>query len=186
MNKTRPAGVILAGGRSRRVGEVRKALLPLNGKPLLAHVIERLQPQLGQLMLNFEGESRDFDHFDLPLVPDLLPGFRGPLMGLYSALQQLCDNDQVGALVLCPCDAPFIPCDLVTKLQAAVQGDKHLVVVVSYQGVLQPTFSLWQSHHLPGIHSAVVEHGQGGIRKLLLALPHTVVEWPEAEPSPFF
>ncbi len=186
METQKPAGVILAGGQSRRMGVDRKALLELKGRPLLEHVIERLSPQLDPLMLSCESQTDEFDSFGLPVVPDLLPRHRGPLTGLYSALQVLADKGQDNGLVLCPCDAPFIPDDLVQVLIGADRGDSPPVVVVSYQGVLQPTFSLWHNHHLPFIREAVVKRGRGGLKHMLSLLPHTVVEWASTEPSPFF
>jgi molybdopterin-guanine dinucleotide biosynthesis protein A len=184
MNK--PAGVILAGGRSRRMGVTRKALLELNGKPLLRHVIDRLADHLDPLLLSCESETSDFDSYGLRIVPDLLPDYRGPLTGLYSAMQYLDDEGQNNGLVLCPCDAPFVPGNLVQVLLEADQSDHNPVIAISYQGVLQPTFSLWQNHHLPVIRQAVVEEGRGGIKHLLTSLPHKIVEWTNVEPSPFF
>ena len=186
METQKPAGVILAGGQSRRMGVDRKALLELKGRPLLERVIERLSPQLDPLMLSCESQTDEFDSFGLPVVPDLLPRHRGPLTGLYSALQVLADKGRDNGLVLCPCDAPFIPDDLVQVLIDADRGDNQPVVVVSYQGVLQPTFSLWHNHHLPFIREAVVKRGRGGLKHMLSLLSHTVVEWPSTEPSPFF
>jgi molybdopterin-guanine dinucleotide biosynthesis protein A len=168
------------------MGGGRKAFLELQGRSLLAHVLGRLQPQLDSLLLSCEGETDEFDGFGLPLVPDLLPDHRGPLTGLYSALQYLADAGHHDSLVLCPCDAPFIPDNLVATLLDAGQGEDKPVVVISYQGVLQPTFSLWQGTHLPVIRDAVVNMGMGGLKHVLAYLPHTVVEWPLAEPSPFF
>jgi len=182
----KPAGVILAGGRSSRMGVGSKALLDLNGQTLLARVIERLQPYLDPLMLSCESETSEFDSFGLPVIPDLLPNHRGPLTGLCSALQYLADKGQNNGLVLCPCDAPFIPDGLVQKLLEANQGAEKPVVVISYQGVLQPTFSLWQNHHLPLIREAVTNKGLGGLKQVLALLPHNIVEWTTAEPSPFF
>jgi len=182
----KPAGVILAGGRSSRMGIPSKALVALRGQPLLSHVISRLQPQLGALLLSSGGMASELEGFGLPMVPDLLPSHRGPLMGLYSALQYLADKGEDGSLVLCPCDAPFVPADLVKKLLDSVQGDEQAVAVISYAGALQPTFSLWQTRHLPVIHRAVVDKGQGGLKQVLVSLPYTIVEWPPAEPPPFF
>lgn len=186
MATKKPAGVILAGGRSSRMGGSRKGLLELNGRPLLAHVIDRLQAHLDPLMLSCDSETSEFESFGLPLVPDLLPGFRGPLTGLYSALQCMADKGQQNSLVLCPCDAPFIPHNLVQTLLDADQENEKPVVVISYQGVQQPTFSMWHTHHLPAIREAAVKRGDGGLRYMLKSLPHTVVEWAPAEPSPFF
>ena len=181
-----PAGVILAGGRSSRMGGLSKALFPLNNEALLTHVIRQLQPQLGTLLLSTEGPDSELESFGLPLVPDLLPRYRGPLTGLCSALHYLAEKGESGGLVLCPCDAPFIPPDLVKRLVSAAQGSPKPVAVVSYEGFLQPTFSLWQSHHLPVIHDAVVKRGDGGLKYMLRSLPHVIVEWVSAEPPPFY
>lgn len=186
----KPAGVILAGGRSSRMGVTRKALIELNGRPLLKYVIDRLADHLDPLLLSCESETSDFDSYGLVIVPDLLPDYRGPLAGLYSALQYLDDEGHNDGLVLCPCDAPFIPDNLVQVLLDADQCEHNKVIAISYQGVLQPTFSLWQNHHLPAIREAVVEQGRGSLKHLLTSLPHKIVEWTPAmspvEPSPFF
>jgi molybdopterin-guanine dinucleotide biosynthesis protein A len=186
MNTKKPAGVILVGGRSSRMGVNHKALVELNGRSLLARVIDSLQPQSDSLLLSCESETDKFDSFGLPVVPDLLPHHRGPLTGLCSALQYLVETGQDNGLVLCPCDAPFIPENLVQTLVAAGQGQDKPVVVISYQGALQPTFSLWQIHHLSVIREALINQGMGGLKHVLTLLPHVVVEWEEVEPSPFF
>lgn len=182
----KPAGVILAGGRSSRMGVPRKALLELGGQPIIKHVIEKLAPHLDPLLLSCEGETSDFDRYGLTIVPDLLPDYRGPLTGLYSALQLLCDEGHDAGLVLCPCDAPFMPENLVEVLLNADQARQKKVIAISYEGALQPTFSLWQSHHLPAIREAVVEQGRGGLKHLLMSLPHELVEWPTGKPPPFY
>jgi molybdopterin-guanine dinucleotide biosynthesis protein A len=192
MRPERPAGVILAGGKSSRMGVARKALIEFGGQPLLSRVTDRLKAHLEPLMLSCESDSSDFDGFGLPVVPDLLPGYRGPLTGLCSALQYLDDIGHGNGLVLCPCDAPFVPHDLVQVMLEAGQGEKKpegekkSVVVISYQGVLQPTFSMWQSHHLPVIREALFNKNMGGLKRVLTSLPHIVVEWADAEPPPFF
>lgn len=186
MKTGKPAGVILAGGRSSRMGVNRKALLELNGRSLLSYVTDSLQDHLEPLMLSCESATNEFDDFGLPVVADLLPRFRGPLTGLCSALQYLDGIGHNNGLVLCPCDAPFIPDNLVQVMLDAERGQKSPVVVISYQGVLQPTFSMWQNHHFRTIHKAVVNHGMGGLKHVITSLPHTVVEWACAEPPPFF
>jgi molybdopterin-guanine dinucleotide biosynthesis protein A len=168
------------------MGVGRKALLELNGQSLLTLVADRFRDHVEPLMLSCESETTDFDDYHLPLVPDLVPGFRGPLTGLCSALQFLQDSGHDNGLVLCPCDAPFIPENLVQVLLDAGQGEGGPVVVISYQGVLQPTFSLWRNHHLPVIRDALLEKGAGGLKHMLRVLPHTIVEWEAMEPPPFF
>jgi len=168
------------------MGGGRKALLELAGRPLLAHVRARLEPQVDELLISGEGGAGDFDGHGLMCVPDLLPGHRGPLTGLYSALQYLADRDHGGGLVLCPCDAPFLPGDLVQALCEEGRDGTRPVVAVSWQGVLQPTFSMWHVQHLPLVKAAVVEWGIGGLKRVMLSLPHRILEWRVTEPPPFF
>lgn len=182
----KPAGVILAGGQSSRMGPERKPLSLVHGESLLSRVIKRLKPQVSEVLLSCEPGDDTLSGFNLALVEDILPRHRGPLTGLYSALQFLHDSGREHGLMLCPCDAPFIPGDLVGRLLAAIEGSDKPVAVVSYEGVLQPTFSLWQNHHLAAIKEAVMARGQGGLKHMLYALPHVVVEWPRVEPPPFY
>jgi molybdopterin-guanine dinucleotide biosynthesis protein A len=168
------------------MGGGRKPLLELGGRPLLAHVRERLQQQVGPLLISCEAMNGGLDGFGLECVPDLLPGYRGPLTGLYSALQCLADRGHEAGLALCPCDAPFLPLDLVQTLSDASREKTRPVVAVSWRGVLQPTFSFWQSRHLPVVKAAVVEQGIGGLKRVMLSMPHKVVDWPITEPPPFF
>lgn len=186
MTVEKPAAVILAGGQSSRMGGSHKALMELGGQSLLSHVISRLENQVDTLLLNCESDTHLFDGYGLPLVSDLLPGFRGPLTGLYSSLSYLAGKGFKNGLVLCPCDAPFVPENLVQILFEAGQSARDKVVVVSYQGELQPTFSLWQNHHLEVVREAVTNKGIGGLKYMLKSLPICLVDWPAVNPSPFF
>lgn len=182
----KPYGVILTGGRSSRMGAQRKPLAMLNEEPMLAHVIRRLQPQVQQVFLSCEPDDQALAGFDCPLIGDAVPRHRGPLAGLYSTLLYLKEHQLEDGLMLCPCDAPFIPTSLVEQLQASVRNTPDAVAVVFYDGALQPTFSLWQSQHLVAIEAAILGRGQGGLKHMLYALPHTVVQWPIAQPPPFY
>ena len=116
------AGVILAGGRALRMGGGDKALLPLAGRPILAHVVARLAPQVDVLALNANGDPARFAAFGLPVLPDPLPDHPGPLAGLLAGLDWAA---AVGAdtLVTTPVDTPFLPTDLVAALCAAAARD---------------------------------------------------------------
>lgn len=186
MHSGKPAGVILAGGQSSRMGGRPKALLELGGQTLLARVKARLRAHTDPLLLSCECNTNAYEAHGLPIVADLLPGYRGPLSGLYSTLCYLADSGHDNGLVLCPCDAPFVPEDLVQVLLDASQGRREAAVVISYQGELQPTFSLWHHDHLEMIRKAVIDEGAGGLKYILKALPHKVVEWAPSMPSPFF
>lgn len=184
MTESKPAGVILAGGRSSRMGGQQKALVGIAGRPLLAHVIERLRPQVDGLLLSCQPAALELEDFGLEQVPDLVPGYRGPLAGLYSAMRHLADAGRQRGLVLCPCDAPFVPHNLVQRLLEASAGDKP--VAPAWGGVLQPTFSFWPLHVMEAVHDMLVVQGLGGPRQALQRLPHRVIEWEQVTPPPFF
>lgn len=182
------AGVILAGGRSSRMGGANKALALLDGRPLLQHVIDRLAPQVAGLALSVEQESAALAGFGLPQLPDPLPGHRGPLGGLLSGLRRFAGlQDWV---LLAPCDAPFLPPDLAVRLQACAILAAAPAAVAVHAGEWQPTFSLWHHSVLPELERAVGREGQAGFKPFLRAQRAAECAWPDGgspgEPPPFF
>lgn len=129
-------GTILAGGQGRRMGGADKALLPLAGRPLIAHVIDRLEPQVERLALSANGDPARLARFGLPVLPDQATS-QGPLSGLLAALDWAAP---LGAthLVTAPTDAPFLPPDLTPRLLLA--GD---LALARSAGNDHPTFGLW-------------------------------------------
>ncbi|MCA0452219.1 MAG: NTP transferase domain-containing protein, partial [Proteobacteria bacterium] len=104
------AGVVLAGGLSRRMGGGDKALRPLAGKPMLAHVLDRAARQVGAMVLNVNGDPARFAEFGLPCVADSVSGFAGPLAGVLAGLDWAAANAPDAELVASfPSDAPFLP-----------------------------------------------------------------------------
>jgi len=177
------AGVILAGGRSRRMGGAPKALLPLGDRPLLQHVIDRVGPQVDELLLSVERLAEAFEAFGLPQVEDPEPD-GGPLGGLLSALQKMSPGHDW--LLLVPCDAPFVPPDLAVRLLACALGSARPGAVVCYESEIQPTFSIWGRSILPQLELAVLEEGMAGIKQFLGVVELAELDWPGSEPSPFF
>ncbi len=178
------AGVILAGGRSRRMGGGVKALAPLGGKPLIQHVIGRLQPQVQSLVLGVEKHVLEFEAFGLPQVVDPAPGSRGPLGGLLSAMA----NMETGCdwLLLAPCDAPFLPNDLAKRLLNCALDEDRAGCVVRYGSELQPTFSLWHRRLLARLEEAVLEAGMTGFKQFLRDTSVATLDWESSDLSPFF
>jgi molybdopterin-guanine dinucleotide biosynthesis protein A len=129
------AGLVLAGGRAVRMGGIAKGLVPLHGRPLLAHVIERLAPQVAHLAINANRD--DYAAFGLPQVADVVPGFAGPLAGLHAGLLA----SATPWLVTAPCDAPMLPRDLVARLAQAASTGRRLIVAASPRG-MEPGFML--------------------------------------------
>ena len=182
------AGVILAGGRSRRMGGRDKSLETLAGVPLIAHVIERVRQQVDSLVLSVEQPAEQLKVFGLPQVVDPVPGHHGPLGGLLSALRHF--SDRYPWVLLVPCDAPFLPGDLGSKLLAGALDSALPGAIAVYRGELQPTFSIWHRSLLPQIERAVGAEGLGGFKQLLRELRVAECAWRADDrsvtPPPFF
>ena len=135
------AGAVLAGGRSRRMGGVDKALLDLAGRPLIAHVIERLRPQVGALVISANGDPARFASLALPVVADTFPDRRGPLAGILAAMRWCASNtSEVRFVAIAPADAPFLPDDLVERLVEVADGG---IAVAASLGRLHPVFGVF-------------------------------------------
>ena len=104
-------GVVLAGGRGSRMGGADKGLVDLHGKPMVAHAIDALRPQVGRLLINANRHLDQYMAFGCDVVPDALDGYLGPLAGLASAMQAAATQ----YVVTVPCDSPLLPDDLVER-----------------------------------------------------------------------
>jgi molybdenum cofactor guanylyltransferase/molybdopterin-guanine dinucleotide biosynthesis protein MobB len=137
-------GVILAGGQSRRMGGGDKGLLDLGGKPMLAHVIERLQPQVGRMVINANGDPARFAAFGLPVVADTVPDFAGPLAGVLAGMRWSLANAPAARWIATAAgDAPLIPRDLVVRCAEAVQDRAGAIALARSGGELHPVIGLW-------------------------------------------
>ena len=136
--RQRITGLILAGGRGSRMGGRDKGLVMLGGKTLVGHVVARLGPQVDQLLINANRNDAHYAAFGHPVVRDLHADFPGPLAGIATGLAHTAD----GLLAIAPCDSPFVPRDLVSRLHAALVAEQADVAVVRAGGELQPVFAL--------------------------------------------
>ena len=137
------AGIILAGGQSRRMGGGDKALARLAGRPLLDRIADRLKPQVDAMAVNANGDATRFGALDLPVVPDTIPGFAGPLAGLLAGLEWAAAATLCGRLLTVAADTPFFPEDLTRRLAAATAGRNGTIAVARCDGRRHPTFALW-------------------------------------------
>jgi len=162
------AGVVLAGGRSTRMG-VDKALAPLAGRPLVAHVAERFAPQVDTLFLNANGDTARFAALRCAIVADAASSAgAGPLAGVAAALRHA-QSQGAAWLATAPCDAPFLPLDLVARLAAAAaQCGAPLAVAASPRG-LEPMFALWSTALAREVEAGLAA-GEGGPRGLIARL----------------
>lgn len=154
----RIAGVILAGGLARRMGGGDKALLPLAGRPLLAHVIDRLSPQVEVMVLNANGDPARFAAFALPVVADTVEGFAGPLAGILAAMRWAAPQGYTHVASAAG-DTPFFPADIVARLAAAARPDAPIAIAATEdpeRGLSEhPTFGLWPVALADDLHAAL-------------------------------
>lgn len=140
----RVAGVLLAGGLSRRMGGGDKSLRILGGMTILDHVIARARPQVAALALNANGDPERFARFGLPVVADTVEGFAGPLAGVLAGLDWAAAHAPgCGWVASFATDAPFLPHDLVARLHAAVADGAADLACAASDGRNHPVFGLW-------------------------------------------
>lgn len=165
---TKIMGVILAGGRSTRMGGGDKGLLRLGDVTLLGHVHARLAPQCAELAINANGDPARFSDFGLPVLADTLPDYLGPLAGVLAGLEWAAEEG-ADAIVTAAADTPFLPRDLVARLSdAAAQKKVPIALAASPDeaGSLRhhPTFGLWPVGLREDLHAEL----SGGLRKIML------------------
>jgi len=155
---TEIAGVLLAGGLSRRMGGGDKALRTLGGKTILERVIARARPQVSALLLNANGDPARFASYGLPVRADLVEGHAGPLAGILTGMAWAAE-----ALPACrwlasfACDAPFLPTDLVRRLLAAVERKGADMACAKSGGQSHPVFGIWPIALRHELRHALVE-----------------------------
>jgi molybdopterin-guanine dinucleotide biosynthesis protein A len=153
-------GLLLAGGRSRRMGGGDKALQPLGGKTILARVIERARPQVAALLLNANGDPARFTEYGLPVRADVASGFLGPLAGLLTGLEWAAETQpEARYLASFACDAPFFPLDLVSRLHAAAAESGADIAYAASGGRAHPVFGLWSLALAGDLRRALLEEG---------------------------
>ena len=160
---TSVTGVVLAGGQSRRMGGGDKGLLEVAGKPMLAHVVDRLSPQVDQMVVNANGNPNRFAGFGLAVVPDTVGGFVGPLAGVLAGMRWSLAHAPVARwIVTVAGDAPLVPADLVSRLAAAIDGRTGVALARS-NGELHPVIGLWPI----GLADDLEQELGRGVRKVL-------------------
>lgn len=180
-------GVLLAGGRSQRMGGGDKSLKVLGGKPMLAHIIARARPQVGELIVNANGDPARFAAFALLVVADVVEGFAGPLAGILSALEWAARNRPRAEWVASfATDAPFFPADLVERLAAAAVREGAEIACARTHDGAHPVFGLWKTSLRQELRRALIEEN---VRKVdFWTARHRLahVDYSTATFNPFF
>jgi molybdopterin-guanine dinucleotide biosynthesis protein A len=175
-------GLILAGGRGSRMGGVDKGLQNHQGVPLAMHALMRLSPQVGEIMINANRNLGAYESMGVPVWPDALPDFAGPLAGFLAGLER-CETPYI---VTVPCDSPLFPEELVARLaQALVAQAADIAMAATLEDgrlQVQPVFCLMKTELI----ESLVRFTQDGQRKIdkWTAL-HRIVEVPFDDPRAF-
>lgn len=174
-------GLILAGGRARRMGGANKALVELAGRPLLAHVAGRLAPQCGALALSANGDPSLYAPFALPALADASPDFPGPLAGVLAGLDHA--RGRMEFVASASVDTPFLPRDYVARLRAAI-GDAE-IAAASSGGRTHWTNALWRADLADDLR-ATLQTGSRRAEDFVRNHRFVVVEWEAEKRDPFF
>jgi molybdenum cofactor guanylyltransferase len=179
-------GLILAGGLARRMGGGDKTLIPIGEKTILERAIARLGSQCAGLLINANGDLSRFSRFGLPVVPDDIEGFAGPLAGILAGLDWVAANAPATAwIVSVPGDCPFLPHDLVARLHGA-RSAQQLPLACARSGEWRhPVVGLWPVGLRHDLRNAL----EAGVRKIeAWTGKHGVAlaEWPADPVDPFF
>ncbi|ASP32507.1 molybdenum cofactor guanylyltransferase MobA [Labrenzia sp. VG12] len=162
LTRNKLLGCVLAGGQSRRMGGGDKPLMDLGGRTMLDMILARLTPQLADIVLNANGDPERFARFDLPVVPDPLGDYAGPLAGVLAGLEfAAAHRPDVSHVVSVAGDTPFFPTDLVGRFCAAVPSDRPVIALASSADKLQPVFGLWPVALKSDLHDWL-DSGQSG------------------------
>ena len=162
-------GVVLAGGRARRMGGADKGLLEIGSTTLLDHVLRRLDPQVSRIVINANGDPQRFSAWDLEVVPDSLPDRPGPLAGVLAG----CEWAMVHApgathVATAAADTPFFPEDLVSRLERAMRGANARIAIAATRTddaeQTHPVFGLWSVARAPQLRRALEIEG---LRRIL-------------------
>lgn len=180
-------GVLLAGGLARRMGGGDKPMRTIAGKTILERVIARLKPQCSGLLLNANGEPSRFASFGLPVVADTVADFPGPLAGILAALDWMAEHrPEVNFVLSAAADCPFLPRDLVARLEAARAADNAELAVASSGGQTHPVIGLWSVRLRGELRHALVEEDVRKIDRWTARYPLATVSWPTEPVDPFF
>jgi molybdopterin-guanine dinucleotide biosynthesis protein A len=179
------AGLVLAGGGSRRMGGSDKFLLQLAGQSLIGRAISRLEPQVGNLAISANCDPALLAAWPHPVLPDPQPAGRGPLAGILAGLDWC--GAEASHLVTVASDTPFYPTDLGDRLMAAAGGDMETIVLVASGGRTHPVFGLWPVSVRTDLHDWLEDGASLKITDFTDTRPHRICAFPAAaDDDPFF
>ncbi len=179
-------GVLLAGGRAKRMGGGDKGLESLGGRPIIEHIVERARPQVSALLINANGDPERFQSFGLAVAEDVIQGFAGPLAGVLTGLEWAAADTSAVWLASFATDAPFVPDDLVSRLFDAVKEEGVDMACAYSGGRAHPVFGLWPVALAGELRRAMIEEDMRKIDKWTARYALARVDFPADPFDPFF
>jgi molybdopterin-guanine dinucleotide biosynthesis protein A len=180
-------GVLLAGGLARRMGGGDKPMRTIGGRTILERVIARLRPQSDGLILNANGDPARFAAFGLPVIADGVADFPGPLAGILAGLDWAAANrPEVSHILSAAADCPFLPRDLVARLDAAREAKGAELAVAASGDQTHPVIGLWSVRLRGELRHALVKEDIRKIDRWTARYPLATVTWPTTPLDPFF
>ena len=180
-------GVLLAGGLARRMGGGDKCLQTLGGNTLLSYAIDVARPQVSQLILNAAGDGSRFVEFNLPVVPDVVDGSKGPLAGVLTGMEWAAHNvTNCEWIVTFPTDAPFFPNDFVERMLEKVHNKNADMACARSNERNHPVFALWPIKLAGELRRAMLEENLRKIDKWTAQYNIVNVDWSTDPYDPFF
>jgi molybdopterin-guanine dinucleotide biosynthesis protein A len=182
-----PLGLILAGGRGRRMGDADKALIRLAGRPLIAHAIAALESQCAGLIINANGAAERLRPYALPIVADDPQNFAGPLAGVLAGLEFARRiKPEIADVLSLAVDTPFAPRDLVERLQAARKATGAAIAVAASGGNRHHVVALWPVALAEFLRRALTAEGVRKVEVFAERFGVAVATWDDEPFDPFF
>ncbi len=180
-------GVVLAGGMSRRMGGQDKSLMRLSGKTLIERVIETARPQVASLSVNTNLDPEAYRFLGLPILSDSVSGHLGPLVGVLTGMDWArANHPDCDWLVTLPCDAPFIPSNLVSRFQEEIRVNEANLACAESGDRLHPVIGLWSVSLYKSLKKAIIEDGIRKVDQWTATHRLVSVEWAAKPFDPFF
>ncbi|WP_316194298.1 molybdenum cofactor guanylyltransferase MobA [Bradyrhizobium sp. SZCCHNRI3052] len=187
MTSTSIPGVLLAGGRAQRMGGGDKPLRMVDGRTILERAIARLAPQCSRLILNANGDPARFAGNGLPVVPDGVAGFPGPLAGILAGLEWVATHMPEARWMLSAAgDCPFLPRDLVARLATAQAAEQAKLALAASGGQIHPVIGLWPVGLREDLRHALVAEDIRKVTRFTARYKVAIVSWPTVPLDPFF
>jgi molybdopterin-guanine dinucleotide biosynthesis protein A len=177
--------LIMIGGQSKRMGGGIKSLIQFNNKNLLDRILERIKPQIKNIIINCNNEEERFLKYNIPVIKDLKKGYLGPLAGIHSAMNWIKKNEpQVEWLITLPGDTPFIPCNLISSFRNNI-SKKSKIILTKSNNKIHPVIGAWNISLIDSLNF----HLDKGVRKVMSwAKLHQIdyINYPIKLYDPFF